>query len=219
EVAEPEDSAAQPETAEAEAPEDAGEARASDEVETSDEVENAPVDDATAETDAEAANEAGEDLTDGEADESKAWRRLPAERLPASMPFPMSAQVDRDSLLLIGRVWQAHGIRGEVKVVLETDDPNRFADLTTVFTGTNADAAERSSVESFRFQPTKSGTLVLFRLGFISTREEADAQRKQLVFARLDDLPPLVDGEYFLHDLVGLTVDTEYGQTVGIVDD
>ncbi len=131
----------------------------------------------------------------------------------------MSAQVDRDSLLLIGRVWQAHGIRGEVKVVPETDDPNRFADLTTVFTGTNADAAERSSVESVRFQPTKKGTLVLLKLGSISTREEAEALRKQLVFARVDDLPPLEDDEYFLHDLVGLTVETEDGQTVGIVDD
>src|SRR5690606_26363223 len=140
-------------------------------------------------------------------------------RLPASMPFPMSAQVDRDSLLLIGRVWQAHGIRGEVKVVPETDDPNRIADLTTVFTGTNADAAERSSVESVRFQPTKMGSLVLWTLGSIATPAEAEALRTQLVFARVDALPPLDDGEYFLRGLVGLTVDTEVGQTVGIVHD
>src|SRR5690606_25098479 len=100
------------------------------------------------------------------------------------MPFPMSAQVDRDSLLLTGRVWQAHGIRGEVKVVPETDDRNRFADVTSVFTGTNAGAAERSSVESVRFQPPRKGTLVLLKLGSISPREEAEALRKQLVFAR-----------------------------------
>src|SRR5690606_39911538 len=53
----------------------------------------------------------------------------------------------------------------------------------------------------------------------IATREETEAARKQPVFARVDDLPPLDDNAYFLHELVGLTVATEDGQSVGIVDD
>lgn len=131
----------------------------------------------------------------------------------------MSANVDSDSLLLIGRAWKAHGIRGEVKVIPETDDPERLADLKIVFTGKTPDRATPGEIESIRFQPTKKGVLVVLKLASITTREEADALRKQFVFAREEDLPPLEDDEFFLHDLVGLAVVTDAGQPIGRIED
>lgn len=131
----------------------------------------------------------------------------------------MTDRVDSESLLLIGRIWRAHGVRGEVKIIPETDEPERFEDLTVVYMGRTATTAEPREVESVRFQPTKRGTIVITKLVGVDSRESAEALREASVFAQEEDLPPLEEGEFFLHDLVGLSVLTDEGEQVGTVDD
>ena len=124
---------------------------------------------------------------------------------------------DPDALLLVGRVGKTHGIRGAVKVIPETDDPTRFADLETVFVGKKPAEAAPHGVVSAHLQPTKRGPTVVLKLEGIDTIEEASSLRRLLVFAREEDLPPLADGEFFLHDLIGLDVLTDQGEAVGTV--
>ncbi len=111
-----------------------------------------------------------------------------------------------DTLLLMGRCGRAHGVRGEVKVFPETDDPDRFAALARVFVGPSAEEAEERAVERVRFQPQKGRTVVLLHLGGVPGRDEAEALRGLGVYAHEDDLPPLDEDEVYLHDLVGLDV-------------
>ncbi len=123
------------------------------------------------------------------------------------------------NLLLIGRVGKPHGLRGEVKVAPETDEPQRFADLATVFVGASVQQARPCAVESVRFQQGRRGVTVVLKLEGIETPEEAATLRQRLVFAHEADLPPLDDDEFFLHDLVGASVVTEGGEPVGTVTD
>ena len=51
------------------------------------------------------------------------------------IPHPKSNIQNSEALLLVGRVGKTHGVRGEIKVIPETDDPERFAALETVFLG------------------------------------------------------------------------------------
>jgi len=127
--------------------------------------------------------------------------------------------VSPDDLLLIGRCGRAHGVRGEVKVFPETDDPEQFAGLPRVFVGEAPGAAVERAVEGVRFQPQKGRTLVLLRLGGVASREDAEALRGRYVYAAEADLPPLEEGEVYLHDLVGLAVWTvgEDGAPAGAV--
>lgn len=126
---------------------------------------------------------------------------------------------DAESLLLVGRVWRPHGVTGDVKIVPETDDPSRFEDLDEVFIGLKAEDAASRRVESIRFQPTKRGLIVIMRLKGIEAREDAEALRGNRVFAREIDLPPLEEDEFYIHELVGLSVVTSGGEHVGTVDD
>ena len=121
--------------------------------------------------------------------------------------------------LLVGRVGRPHGVRGEVKVVPETDDPERFGDLEHVYLGRHADAATAYTVESVRYQHASRGLTVVLKLEGVASREAAEALRNQEVYAARDDLPPLAEDELFLHDLIGLAVVTEAGETVGTVSD
>ena len=111
-----------------------------------------------------------------------------------------------DSLLLMGRCGRTHGVRGEVKVFPETDDPDRFLALDRVFVGETLASATERVVERVRLQPQKGRTIVLLHLDGFTTPEEADALRNLSVFAHEDDLPPLEEGEVYLHDLFGLAV-------------
>ena len=128
---------------------------------------------------------------------------------------PKSKIQNPDALLLMGRIGKTHGVRGAVKVIPETDDPARFADLETVFVGKKLAEVMHHTVVSVRVQPTRRGPTVVLKLEGIDTMEAAALLRQHLVFAREEDLPPLADGEFFLHDLIGLDVVTDQGELVG----
>ena len=116
------------------------------------------------------------------------------------------SEIDPERLLLMGRIGRVHGIRGEMKVVPETDDPRRFELVPRVFLGETPDRVVPRTVEHVRFQYPKGRTVVLLSLEGTDTIEQAEALRGRNVFASVDDLPPLDDGEAYLHDLIGLKV-------------
>ncbi len=124
-----------------------------------------------------------------------------------------------EELLLVGRIGRPHGVRGEVKVVPETDDPARIEALGTLHVGADAERARPQAVEHVRMQHTRRGPLALVKFAGVDAREAAEALRGLLVFARPADLPPLAEGEAFVHDLVGLRVVSEEGEDVGTVKD
>ncbi|MEM1056282.1 MAG: ribosome maturation factor RimM [Bacteroidota bacterium] len=137
-------------------------------------------------------------------------------------------RTDPETLFLVGRVTQPHGVQGEMKVRPETDDPERFGLLDRVFVGADAARASRTEreVDGVRFQQMKNGTTaVLLSLADVDSREAAGDLRGQSVFAHEDDLPPLEDGEVFVHDLIGMTVvvldedEQPTGETVGTIRD
>lgn len=106
----------------------------------------------------------------------------------------------------MGRVGRAHGVRGELKAIPETDDPQRFSLVDRLFVGpSEADVAERE-VEGVRFQYPKGRTVVLLSLAGVETPEAVEELRGMSLYAHADDLPPLDEGEVFLHDLIGLEV-------------
>ncbi len=122
-------------------------------------------------------------------------------------------------LLLMGRFFKPHGVRGEIKVIPETDDPARFEALETVYAGDDARSASPLAVESVRIQQTKHGMTVLLKLEGINSVEAAEGLRQRLVFAREDELPALAEDEFYLHDLIGLRVESEEGEEIGKVKD
>ncbi|MGA0255193.1 MAG: ribosome maturation factor RimM [Rhodothermales bacterium] len=119
----------------------------------------------------------------------------------------------------MGRIVKPHGVVGELKVAPETDDPGRFQQLETVHVGPDEDSTTSFDILSVRLQSSRHGITVLLELEGVSSREAAQALARQRVFANQEDLPPLEDGEFYFSDLIGLTVETLDGDTVGSVVD
>lgn len=109
----------------------------------------------------------------------------------------------------IGKIVAAHGIRGEVRILNWSEDPNRFASLERVYlSGSEAPY----KVEKAR----PNGTVSIVKLAGVETRNDADALRGRMVFITEEDLPELPEDVWYVRDLIGLTVvDADTGETVG----
>ncbi len=125
---------------------------------------------------------------------------------------------DTDQLVLVGRVIATHGIRGELKVLTESDEPERLVGLRTVRIGAAVDSARELAVESARIQILKRGKALLLRLEQVDSMEAAAALDGYQVYA-LQEALELEADEHFVHDLVGAQVDLEDGRPLGTVAD
>ena len=104
------------------------------------------------------------------------------------------------------------GFRGELKIQILTDFPERFASLQTVFIGEDA---KRFSVERARLH----GNAALLKLKGVETPEEVDRLRNQLVQVPTEEAVPLPEGKLYLYQLIGLQVKTTQGEPLGQVED
>lgn len=104
------------------------------------------------------------------------------------------------------------GFRGELKIQILTDFPDRFASLRVVFLGEDA---KRFSVESARLH---SGAALL-KLQGVDSPEDASKLREQVVQVPIKEAVPLPEGKYYLYQLIGLNVKTTEGRNLGKIED
>ena len=107
------------------------------------------------------------------------------------------------------------GIKGEVRVAMLTDSPERFAKLKAVWCGADEKAAVRFSIVSMRIERSA----VVLKLKEIDTRTLADEHRGEYLFVETKDVVAPAKGSYFIHDIIGMKVVTEAGEEVGSVQD
>ncbi|MCX7681268.1 MAG: ribosome maturation factor RimM [Anaerolineae bacterium] len=115
----------------------------------------------------------------------------------------------------VGEVVRPHGVRGELRVRILTEYPERLH-VHTHFYLAHPDSAElvhRYTVERIRLH---RGVLLL-KLEGCDDRNAAEALRGMLVQIPLEDAVPLEEGEYYLFQLLGVEVETEHGERLGRV--
>lgn len=112
--------------------------------------------------------------------------------------------------LAVGNIVGVHGIRGEVKVELLTDYPERFSPGATVYFGPES-LARPVRIEAAR--PHKGMMLVKF--AGVPDRNAAELLRDTVLLIPEEQAMPLGEGENYAHDLIGLQVETTDGRVLG----
>ncbi len=126
--------------------------------------------------------------------------------LPASSPH----------FLVLGRIQRPHGVRGELRLQIITDYPERIADLDVVYIG--RDPYDPTSAIGFTVTGTRRHReQLLVRLEGIDTREEADRYRDHLLMVSLEDAIPLEEDEYYTFQIIGAEVLTTDGVSLGTI--
>ncbi len=119
--------------------------------------------------------------------------------------------------LLLGEILRPHGIRGELRVRILTDYPERIPELKQVYIGVSPEAAniKAYAVETMRMHKGYG----LLKLKEVATRNDAELLRTQLVMIDLASAVPLEEGEFYLFQLIGLAVYLEEGELLGHISD
>jgi 16S rRNA processing protein RimM len=112
--------------------------------------------------------------------------------------------------LAIGTLRRTHGIRGDLLLDVETDFPERLKPGTSIYVGD-----KKQSLKITRRRSHNDGLI----LGFegLSTAEQAARYRAQTVYVPAEDRPPLPEGEYYHHQVLGLKVVNETGTVLGVI--
>ena len=119
-----------------------------------------------------------------------------------------------EELLQVGVITSTHGVRGEVKVFPTTDDPNRFKSLKHVLLDTGR---EKKSLEVQGDKFFKQ--IVILKFKGIDNINDIEIYTKCDLLVTRDNAVKCEPGEYFICDLIGLTVVTDEGNTLGKLTD
>jgi len=133
---------------------------------------------------------------------------------------------EEPQLVIVGKVRKAQGIRGEILVESLSDTPEQtFASGRRLVAGTAAgDPMQRPKglggdgmmeVVVSKSRPFKGGFLLA--LEGISDRTEAEKWRGRYLLAPASELQPPRENEVYLHELLGLAVETAGREEVGKV--
>lgn len=121
----------------------------------------------------------------------------------------LSTGADQD-WLQIGRIAAPLGVRGEMKIDLDTDFPDRFQRLRTIYVG---DEHRPMAIAGARMH----GNRVAIRLEDIADRDEAETLRGATLWVPRSEAVPLPEGHFYHDQILGLRVCTTDGQDLGTV--
>ena len=114
-----------------------------------------------------------------------------------------------DGRIVIGRVGAAHGIHGDLRIIPLTDFPERFSALREVMVGDEL-------LHVAHVKPQGKNFLMRFRE--YAVREDAQKLTGRLLTVARAEAAPLDEGEYYVFDIVGLTVYDEEDNELGSVE-
>ncbi len=112
--------------------------------------------------------------------------------------------------ILIGKIVNAVGLKGEVKVYCYTDRKERFQELDGIWV---EDVLRH--IQKARCQ----GNVAILKLEGIDDRNAAEAQKNKDVFMEESELGELPEGTYYVRDLIGIHVAHKDGEALGELTD
>lgn len=122
-------------------------------------------------------------------------------------------------LIDIGRIVAPHGVKGEFRIAPMTDFPERFLDMKSLSLYDGKSLFRRElEIESIRIRPDKKDILV--KTLEIENRTQAEDLRGLFVKIPPDQRVELDDDEFWIDDLMGLSVvESETGREIGVLCD
>ena len=109
--------------------------------------------------------------------------------------------------LQVGVITGTHGLKGEVKVFPTTDDKTRFMDLEDVI-------LINGKVEYCKFFKQ----FVFVKFEEYNDINQVEQYKRCPIMVTRENAVPLEEDEYFIADLIGMTIVDESGVTIGTLE-
>lgn len=119
-----------------------------------------------------------------------------------------------DDCFNLGYVIKPHGVKGEVQVFLDVDNPEHYKKLESVFLEIN-----QKLVPFFISQISISNNNSIVKFDDINSFDQAEELISANLYLPLSSLPPLKEGQFYYHQVIGYKVKDEQLGVIGEVED
>jgi 16S rRNA processing protein RimM len=120
--------------------------------------------------------------------------------------------MDIDSCYQLGYVIKPHGLKGEVSIYIDADEPQAYRKLESVLI-----QQDNNLVPFFIAKIKISGQKAILRLEESTTIESAQSLKGSALFLPLTALPVLTDYQFYFHEIIGFIVQDENLGEIGPV--
>lgn len=120
----------------------------------------------------------------------------------------------KEDCFYLGNIVKKHSFRGEVVIKLDTDEPQLYKNMESVFVDLGNNLVpffiEKSSLSK--------GTMLRVKFEDVNTEQDADAIMKSGIYLPLNLLPKLLGNKFYYHEVIGFNVvDLNFGVVGSIV--
>ncbi len=115
-----------------------------------------------------------------------------------------------EDLLQVGIITTTHGVNGEVKVFPTTDDPARFKKLKQVILDTGREKISLTVMQVRFFK-----NLVILKFKDYDNINDVEKWKSKGLYVTRENAVKCEEGEYFIADLMGLSVFSDEGKALG----
>lgn len=119
---------------------------------------------------------------------------------------------EKEDYVVIGKIVNTHAVKGELRVLPLTDFPERFFLCKPVYVGEKKECLE---IESARWHKN----IIIVKLMKINDLDSAQTLKDKFVYTTLKEVMPLPEGNFYVFDIVGLTVFDTDDCFLGVVKD
>ncbi|MDJ1492846.1 ribosome maturation factor RimM [Cytophagaceae bacterium DM2B3-1] len=113
----------------------------------------------------------------------------------------------------LGYVAKTHGLKGELVIMLDVDDPDEYEEMDSFFIQIKGQLVPYF-MESYNLQ----GNRAIVKLEDVNTIDAAKSLIGNKLFLPLDNLPDLEDDQFYYHQVMGYTIVDETKGDLGQVD-